>query len=113
MGVAADNRPDALFYRVYVKLRQNVNQVEINFANRNTSLFRQVGSPRRAVVITAHGHDRGNLFQFGQDFRFTYVARVNDKLGIAESGQGLRTDQPVSVGNNAYLPGLQNLLSNF
>ena len=57
------------------------------------------------VVVAAHGVDRGDLGQLGEDVRVADVAGVDDLVTALERGEGFGAEEVVGVGDQGAFHG--------
>lgn len=66
----------------------------------------EIFCPRQTqIIVAAHGVDRSDLRQFGEDLGAADVASVEDKGDALDRGQRLRAEEAVGVGDDGGFHG--------
>jgi hypothetical protein len=99
--VAGDDDLHARGDGLEVDLGKVVDHVDEDPAEAKELAFAQAGGPGAAIVVAAHGRDRGDGAKGLQHRGVADVAAVDDVVAAPEEGEDFRTQQAVGVGNEA------------
>ena len=101
VSVAADDDVKAGSFGVEVELFKVVEDVDRDILEFDYSGKRNGTGPGFGVHVAANGEDGCDGFELIQDLGVADVTCVNDGLGVCECREGFRTEESVSVGDDA------------
>ena len=101
VAVAEDHNADPGGNRIKVEIGASMDDVQKIAGKFDGLSGRKVGAGRRAIDIAANGGEWSELLQFGEDLGVADVARMNEMVDTAQSGERLGPEQAVCVGKDA------------
>jgi len=101
VGVAGNDGIEAGGLGFEVQIAQIMKHVESCVAKFDDHRGREFVCPWSGVHIAAHGENRGNGAEAGEDPRFADVASVENKVNAAQRVFGFRSKPAVGIGNYA------------
>jgi len=101
MSVAGNHGREARRFGLQIQLREIVQNVDRNAGQFEHLGLWQAAGPGVLIDIAANRSHGSNRFEFFQNLRRANVAGVDDVVRPAQCVEGLRTQQTMSVGDDA------------